>query len=155
MALTKDRFVLRKDLTTLAASRVISGARVELDSGERFLTGAVDGGNGIELVDGNFANPIIETVDLSFLPITVATALSVDSRSISTVTNTHTMADGVDVGDTIDFTWKDGTIATIQAVSNISFTDKDDVTTVDTEWVFDFPIVELTFVWTGSQWEIK
>ena len=58
--LTKDRFILRENLATLAASEIKNNKRVELDDGSRYLTSDVDGGNGVLLASGNYANPVTD-----------------------------------------------------------------------------------------------
>ena len=146
------------------------------DSGtlQFFSVDATDLGSGLSLNNGRFANPISDPqtdtnttntstnttniakkVEKSFTVISTATALQIGVKYLSTVTNTHTLADGVTVGDSIIFSWAAGTIGTITGASAIVFTDKDDVLQSDVTWVFDFPIVNIVFVWNGSNWEIQ
>jgi hypothetical protein len=51
-----------KDVTTLATIKSPNGRRLELLSGQRFLTSAVDGGSGVLLASANFANPLTNAV---------------------------------------------------------------------------------------------
>lgn len=124
----------------------------------------------LPLDNGLYANPKLASVDpqtaintdniatkvnKSFTDIAIPTALQIGGKYLSTVTNTHTLDDGVTVGDSFIFTWSSGTIATINAVSNMKFTNREGVTSSHTTRIFDFPIVQIQFDWDGSAWGVK
>lgn len=158
--LTKSDFILRDDVAKLQASEIKSNKRAELLDGTRYSIDDLDAGSGLLLASGNYANVIPLTsdpkkVDKSFTAIAIATALQIGGKYLSTVTNTHTLANGVTVGDSIIFSWAAGTIGTITGASAIVFTDKEDVLHSDVTWVFDFPIVNVILIWNGSNWEIQ
>ena len=59
MALTKGQFLLYQTVAKLQAALIKNDKRVELTTGERYLTAAVNSG-GLLLASGNYANPISE-----------------------------------------------------------------------------------------------
>ena len=57
MALTKGQFLLYETVAKLQAALIKNDKRVELTTGERYLTAAVNSG-GLLLASGNYANPL-------------------------------------------------------------------------------------------------
>jgi hypothetical protein len=57
MALTKGQFLLYETVAKLQAALIKNDKRIELTTGERYLTAAVNAG-GLLLASGNYANPI-------------------------------------------------------------------------------------------------
>lgn len=146
-----------KTQARLVASNVEENSMVFIN-GVAYTIDATDNGGGILLNNGLYANP--SNIDdskqnKSFTPISTVTALTIGGKYLSTVTNTHTLADGVTVGDSVVFSWAAGTIGTITGVSAIVFTDKDDLLHSDVTWVFDYPIVNVVLIWNGTNWEIQ
>jgi hypothetical protein len=89
----------------------------------------------------------------SFKKIIVDTVLKIGNSYFSTVTKSHTVPAGVNTGDKIIITWKDGTTMTLTSASNMSVTGA--TKTTDTTWVFTNFITVLTLVWDGAEWGIK
>lgn len=141
--------------------------RVELLSGERYQTGAVDAGGGVLLSTGNYAN-IIPTVDpqtainktniatnsdaLFFDRISTPTNLFAGKKYLSTATSSHVVP-AASGGEPIVITWLAGTIMTLTSASDMSVITN--IETTDTTWVFEGFIQTLTLVDTGTEWEIK
>jgi len=135
------------DTAELQAQNLKSNTVARLITGERYAIG-VDGGNGLPLASGNFANLLADVVT----SIAVNTILVPGKNYLSTVTKTHTVP-AASGGDSIKITWLEGTIMTLTSASNILVTK--DVTTSDTTWVFENFIQDLTLVDNGTAWEIK
>ena len=113
-----------------------------------YLVEVADGGSGVSLDNGLYANPIDK-----FKDIIGDTNLVIGGKYFSSVTKSHTVPAGVSVGDEIIITWKDGTTMTLTSASNMSVTSA--TKTTDTTWVFTNFIAILTLVWDGTEWGIK
>lgn len=111
-------------------------------------------GQGLLLNNGLYANPSVSSLSL-MTPISSPTELKPNAKYFSIATNTHTLEDGVDVGDTVEISWMKGTICTVIGDSDIDFTNKNAFTVTDTTWVFNFPVVNILFRWNGATWEIN
>ena len=144
-ALSSDINITLASLSGVPESRTVNGQALSSD----ITIDVVDPQTSI-----NTAN-ILTKVDKSFTDISIATALQIGGKYLSTTTNNHTLDDGVTSGDSFIFTWSDSTVATINAVSNIEFTNKRGITSSHTTRVFDYPIVEIVFVWNGTSWGIR
>lgn len=135
------------DTIELQAQTLKDNTIARLITGERYAIG-VNGGNGLLLSGGNYANLLADVVT----SIAVNTILVPARSYLSTVTATHTVPEASG-GDPIKITWLEGTTMTLTSSSSISVTKE--VTTTDTTWVFDGFIQELTLVDNGTEWEVK
>jgi len=144
---TAGNFVLLADMQASSA-RVDTTLSLTIDGVRTvYLVQVADGGQGIA-VNSMFANPVGK-----FQDIIIDTSLVIGGKYFSSLTKSHTVPVGVNVGDEIIITWKDGTTMTLTSASNISVTT--DEKTTDTTWTFTNFISILTLVWDGTEWGIK
>jgi len=83
MPLTKNSFILRKDIAALQASSIKNGKRVELEGGNRYIVQATDAGSGLLLDNGNFANQIGTLKLFATLALALADTGLVDGDTVS------------------------------------------------------------------------
>lgn len=86
--LTNTWFILRVDLAKLATAKVENGRRIELETGERYITSATDGGSGVLLASGNYANPISDPKLVTDIQVNTAAIATLQADNPNNQTGT-------------------------------------------------------------------